>query len=207
MEMEIAFFVEQRRRGIPRGGDDRVADRVAGSKFAYERPFRPITAIDVKPGNCSFHPGNQFDRSRVRGGLRLRGAIASRAACRSRSSTRAGARRAHPCKTTSRRYLASRTTHVTVKFLEHGAREVTRGDAEKQNLCMKMCRTTPRTSGDGYVIFMTESAMFSRRILHFSSIWSKFLSEGLMRYRRPSCVSVLASILWRDITEALFRAK
>lgn len=98
-------------------------------------------------------------------------------------------------------------THVTVKFLEHGAREVTRGDAENQNLCMKMCRTPTRTSGDSYVIFMTESAMLSRRILHCGGIWSKFLSEGVMRYRRPSCVSVLASILWPDITEALFRAK
>ena len=55
---------------------------------------------------------------------------------------------------------------------------------------------TPRTSDRAYVRFLTESAILSRCILHHNVIWSEFLSQDMMRYRRPPQVWVREWNLW-----------
>ena len=77
------------------------------------------------------------------------------------------------------------------------------GDGENMHLRHEVSHShTPRTSDRACVKFLTESAMFSRRIRNHNDIWSKVLSQRIMRYRRPLQVWVREWNLWPLSTRA-----
>ena len=71
------------------------------------------------------------------------------------------------------------------------------GEVENRHLREEVSHSrTPRTSDSAYVRFLTEIAMLSRRNLHCGDIWSEFLTQRIMRYRRFPQVWVREWNLW-----------